>query len=390
MKAQQAFDEAYALSKSYTEESLEGAGALKGKDGESAYQIAVDNGFVGSQADWLESLQGEDGSDGTDGFSPIITENPNNDNKTYKLDITDITGTRTTPNLKGKDGSGSGGTDDYDDLENLPSINGVELKGNKTLGELGIQPQGDYLTEIPENYVTNEKMEEYAQPKGEYATIEQVNAKISSVYKPGGSVEFKNLTEPNKDSLGFVYNITDEFTTDDRFIEGEGNNYPAGTNVVVIDDGSENYKYDVLSGFIDLTDYVTDDRTIAEFDLKDNITADELKTALGINNLSEVAYSGKYEDLEGKLIPDNETITVDEDGTIHAAGGGDTTDCIKSVDKVYKNVFTGTKTEVDKAITDGTIKDGMIVNITDDYDQPQYLSIDDVITQDIDTSNLFK
>lgn len=30
-----------------------------GADGKSAYQIAVDNGFVGTQAEWLESLKGE-------------------------------------------------------------------------------------------------------------------------------------------------------------------------------------------------------------------------------------------------------------------------------------------------------------------------------------------
>lgn len=36
------------------------------------------------------------------------------------------------------------GTVDYNELENRPSINGVTLEGNKTLSELGIQPEGDY------------------------------------------------------------------------------------------------------------------------------------------------------------------------------------------------------------------------------------------------------
>lgn len=34
---------------------------------------------------------------------------------------------------------GGGGTDDYDDLENKPSINGVELSGDKSTGDLGIE-----------------------------------------------------------------------------------------------------------------------------------------------------------------------------------------------------------------------------------------------------------
>jgi len=41
---------------------------------------------------------------------------------------------------------GEGAVTNYEALENLPSINGVELIGNKTLGELNIQEKGDYLT----------------------------------------------------------------------------------------------------------------------------------------------------------------------------------------------------------------------------------------------------
>ena len=37
--------------------------------------------------------------------------------------------------------SGGGGTGDYNDLENLPQIENVELKGNKSLSDLGIQPE---------------------------------------------------------------------------------------------------------------------------------------------------------------------------------------------------------------------------------------------------------
>lgn len=41
--------------------------ASTGEPGASAYQIAVDNGFVGTEAAWLASLDGTDGIDGTDG-----------------------------------------------------------------------------------------------------------------------------------------------------------------------------------------------------------------------------------------------------------------------------------------------------------------------------------
>lgn len=56
--------EALVLSKRYTKETVEGAGAIKGK---SAYQIAVEHGFIGTEAEWLESLEGEPGPQGPQG-----------------------------------------------------------------------------------------------------------------------------------------------------------------------------------------------------------------------------------------------------------------------------------------------------------------------------------
>lgn len=55
---------------------------------------------------------------------------------------------------QGKDGGsggGGGGTSDYDELENKPSINNVELIGNKTLQQLGIQGTLPFRFGIDEN-----------------------------------------------------------------------------------------------------------------------------------------------------------------------------------------------------------------------------------------------
>lgn len=41
----------------------------KGEDGKSAYQIALDEGFEGSEAEWLASLKGTDGRNGIDGIN---------------------------------------------------------------------------------------------------------------------------------------------------------------------------------------------------------------------------------------------------------------------------------------------------------------------------------
>lgn len=56
-------DDALNLAKSYVKKTLQGEGALKGKDGKdgsdgkSAYQVALDNGFEGTEEEWLESLK---------------------------------------------------------------------------------------------------------------------------------------------------------------------------------------------------------------------------------------------------------------------------------------------------------------------------------------------
>ena len=52
-------------------------------------------------------------------------------------------------------GGGSGGTSNYNALTNKPKINNVELKGNKSLNDLGIQPAGNYLTEETDPTVPN-------------------------------------------------------------------------------------------------------------------------------------------------------------------------------------------------------------------------------------------
>ena len=100
MDAQQA----YALSKKYTKESLLGAGAIQGEDG----------------------------------FSPTITESQNNSNTEYRLDITNKNGTFKTPNLKGQKGdNGPTGAQGVQGLKGDRGRQGIQ-------GIQGIQgPKGD-------------------------------------------------------------------------------------------------------------------------------------------------------------------------------------------------------------------------------------------------------
>ena len=88
-------------------------------------------------------------------------------------------------------------------------------------------------------------------------TDEKIASAISSTYKPSGSVEFASLPTPSAGNLGNVYNVTDAFTAGASFIASEqGVEYPAGTNVAVVEVEGQ-YYFDALSGFVDLTGYLT-------------------------------------------------------------------------------------------------------------------------------------
>lgn len=86
-----------------------------------------------------------------------------------------------------------------------------------------------------------------------------INSAISGVYTPKGSIAFKSIPTAAAGNKGWVYNVTDAFTTTAAFVEGAGHAYGAGTNVVCVDVGSGSYKWDVLAGTIDLTELTADE-----------------------------------------------------------------------------------------------------------------------------------
>lgn len=98
-----------------------------------------------------------------------------------------------------------------------------------------------------------------AYTKEETYSKTEVDGKLSSVYKPAGNRLFANLPQPSASNLGNVYSMMDAFTTDERFIEGAGKQYPIGTNVAVVQvqvEAETKYLFDVLAGFVDLSGYM--------------------------------------------------------------------------------------------------------------------------------------
>ena len=100
---------------------------------------------------------------------------------------------------------------------------------------------------------------------------EKIAAKISSTYKAAGSTTFAALPALSAAIEGNVYNISDEFTTTEDFVEAAGTKYPAGTNIVCIKVG-EAYKWDVLAGFVDLSAYETAEAAGEKYATKTELT----------------------------------------------------------------------------------------------------------------------
>ena len=131
----------------------------KGDPGKSAYQVAVDNGFSGTEEEWLASLVGPQGptgstgptgptgatgATGADGFSPTATVTKSGTVAT--ITITDKNGT-TTANVY--DGSGGGGNVnsvngqmgdvvlDADDVGALPDSTAIPSKTSDLVNDAG-------------------------------------------------------------------------------------------------------------------------------------------------------------------------------------------------------------------------------------------------------------
>lgn len=121
-------------------------------------------------------------------------------------------------------------------------------------------------------------------------TDDKIKAAVASVYKPSGSVAFADLPELISTNVGNVYNITDAFTTTDNFVEGAGKKYPAGENVAIIEVSEGVYKYDVLSGMVDLSDYSTTEQMQALLNGKvDKVEGSRLITDAEATKLAGIA-----------------------------------------------------------------------------------------------------
>jgi hypothetical protein len=123
------------------------------------------------------------------------------------------------------------------------------------------------------------------------AIVQKFNA-LGGAYVAKGSKAFAELPSTRTaDMVGYVYNVTDDFTTTADFVEGAGKKYPAGTNVVIVDASTagspDTYLFDVLGNFIDI------DAIEARIDAVADMISGEFATTEAYSIGDVVIYEGK-------------------------------------------------------------------------------------------------
>lgn len=189
-----------------------------------------------------------------------------------------------------------------------------------------------------------------------YQQAKDVSERLKGGLQPHGTVAFADLPALPDVNAGWMFNISDEFTTTDDFKEGSGNVIPAGANIYKTSDG----KWDVLAGTpvtgvkgakeaayrrgnVNLTaadvgavaeDGDASDTTVtfSAADERTNIATGEKLSALfgkiakWLSDLKTVAFTGSYSDLTDKpTIPSNTWRPVQDNLTTASS-----TDCLSA------------------------------------------------------------
>ena len=181
----------------------------------------------------------------------------------------------------------------------------------------------------------------------------KINA-LPSAIVPKGSKAFAGLT-PATDlaaaNVGFMWNITDAFTTTADFAEGAGHSIPAGANVYVANVGTAetpSYKYDIFQGMYDLSGYALK----SEMAVTPGTGSDADKTTIQLKSGLTATVLTAHQDITGKA--DKDTDAVGGNFAIFDANGNPVDGNCKPADFQAAGDYKTTQTPVADPTADGT------------------------------------
>lgn len=122
----------------------------------------------------------------------------------------------------------------------------TKLENLDANAEENVQPNWNQTDSTADDYIKNKPT-----VLDENDVNNLIDAKVAGVYKPHGTIAFANLPTASASNCGWVYNISDDFTTTAAFVEGAGKAQKAGSNVACVEESEGVYKWDVLAGTIE-------------------------------------------------------------------------------------------------------------------------------------------
>jgi hypothetical protein len=170
-------------------------------------------------------------------------------------------------------------------------------------------------------------------------------AGLPSAIVPKGTKTFSQLapaTDLAAANVGFMWNISDAFTTTADFAEGAGHSIPAGANVYVANVGTAaepSYKYDIFQGMYDLSGYALK----SEMSITDGTGADADKTTIQLKSGLSKQVLIAHQDISGKADKDTDAVTgniakFDANGNPVDSGIAATDLATKDADAVEGNI----------------------------------------------------
>lgn len=237
-----------------------------------------------------------------------------------------------------------------------PSYNASEISG------LGTAAVKNFTTSV---------IEDSADLVTSGAVKSAIDSAVSSLYKPAGNKTCAELVSALliQANLGNTYNMSDSGVTTADFVEGAGHPINVGDNVAIVE-VSGAYKFDILSGMVDLSNYVQKSATSglikndgsidttayakqSEMSVTNGTGVDADKTTIQLKNGTSATVLKTHQDISGKANKSEMSITdgtgVDADKvTIQLKDGAST-----KVLKTHQDI-SGKAEKSEMSVTDGT------------------------------------
>jgi len=182
----------------------------------------------------------------------------------------------------------------------------------------------------------------------------KINA-LPSAIVPKGSKAFAGLapaTDLAAANVGFMWNITDAFTTTSDFAEGAGHSIPAGANVYVANVGTAaepSYKYDIFQGMYDLSGYALK----SEMSVTPGEGANADKTTIQLKSGLTATVLTAHQDITGKADKDTDAVTgniAEFDANGNPVDSGHALSEYKTKQTAVTDPSAGSDTDVDEFI----------------------------------------